>query len=119
VRRVLVVEDNEDAAESLRDLLDLCGYEVCVAYTGPEGVEAAGNFGPDVVLCDIGLPGCSGYEVAQTVLSNAGGAAPRLIAITGYGSPADRMRALDSGFEAHLVKPLDFEVLSSLLQTVS
>src|SRR5262249_28345986 len=64
-RRVLVVEDNRDAAETLRDLLELCGHHVMLAFSGPAGVDAARSFRPEVVLCDIGLPGCDGYEVAQ------------------------------------------------------
>jgi CheY-like chemotaxis protein len=112
----LIVEDNRDAADSLHELLELCGYELRVAYTGPEGVEAARTFSPDVVLCDIGLPGISGYEVARTVLAAPRPTTPRFIAITGYGTSEDREHALDAGFEEHLVKPLDFEALLRLLR---
>jgi signal transduction histidine kinase len=106
-RHVLVVEDNRDAAESLRMLLETCGYSVAVAHSGPAGVEAARTVPPDVVLCDIGLPGMNGYAVATALRHSPGTAAARLIAVTGYGNDEDRGRALEAGFDAHLVKPVD------------
>ncbi len=113
--RVLVVEDNRDAAESLRMLLSTQGFEVALAYTGTEGVEAARTVHPDVVICDVGLPGMDGYAVARAIRMNPGTAKTRLIAVTGYGQDDDRMRALASGFDTHLVKPADPEVLLGLL----
>ena len=113
--RVLVVEDNRDSAESLRMLLATQGYEVALAYTGIEGVEAARRARPDVVICDVGLPGMDGYAVAQAIRTNPGTAKARLIAVTGYGQNDDRVRALASGFDKHLVKPADPEVLLGLL----
>ncbi len=113
--RVLVVEDNRDAAESLRMLLSTQGYEVALAYTGTEGVEAARTARPDVIICDVGLPGMDGYAVARAIRMNPGTAKTRLIAVTGYGQDDDRMRALASGFDTHLVKPADPEVLLGLL----
>jgi CheY-like chemotaxis protein len=113
--RVLVIEDNVDAADSLRDYLELGGHEVLVAYTGPEGVEAAARFLPNIVVCDIGLPGMSGWEVARAIRSGASGPPPRLIAITGYGTDEDRRRSTEAGFEVHLTKPIDVSVLDSLL----
>jgi CheY-like chemotaxis protein len=112
---VLVVEDNRDSAESLRMLLATQGYEVALAYTGIEGVEAARRVRPDVVICDVGLPGMDGYAVAQAIRMNPGTAKARLIAVTGYGQNDDRVRALASGFDKHLVKPADPEVLLGLL----
>jgi PAS domain S-box-containing protein len=106
-RRILLVEDNKDAADSLADLLRIFGYEVRVAYTGLEGLEAAHLFRPEVVLCDIGLPGLDGYEVARRLRSEATTAEARLIAITGYGSESDSQKAHDAGFDQHLVKPVD------------
>ena len=113
--RVLVVEDNRDSAESLRMLLSTQGYEVALAFNGTEGVEAARSVRPDVVICDIGLPGMDGYAVARAIRMNPGTANTRLIAVTGYGQDDDRVRALASGFDTHLVKPADPEVLLGLL----
>ncbi len=109
--RILVVEDNRDSAESLRLLLEICGHEVALAYTGPEGVEAARAGRPDVVLCDIGLPGMDGFSVASTLRQSPETAATLLIAVTGYGRDEDRRRALEAGFDVHLVKPVDPERL--------
>src|SRR4051812_43202815 len=86
--RVLVIEDHPDAAESLRLLLELAGHEVRVARTGPAGVAAARGFQPDVVLCDLGLPGgMSGYEVARALRADPDVAGARLVAVSGYGQP--------------------------------
>jgi PAS domain S-box-containing protein len=114
-RRVLVVEDNRDAADSLRLLLGLLGHEVRVAYTGPEGVEAAREWRPDTVVCDIGLPGLDGYGVARELRRGPATARARLLALTGYGHEDDRRRALEAGFDHHLVKPADPEELQRLL----
>lgn len=109
--RILVVEDNRDAAESLRILLELCGYEVTVAFTGLEGVKAAETLRPDIVLCDIGLPEMDGFDVARTLRRNPETAVARLIAVTGYAAQEDRQRSLAAGFDVHLVKPVDPAVL--------
>ena len=113
--RVLVVEDNKDAADSLRILLEVYGYQVAVAYTGPDGVRAAVEHRPEVVICDIGLPGMDGYRVARALRENPATAAARLIALTGYGQDEDRRRAREAGFDEHLTKPADPAVLGSLL----
>jgi CheY-like chemotaxis protein len=105
--RVLVVEDNRDAADSLRLLLALYGYEVAVAYCGHDGVRAAERHRPDVVLCDIGLPGLDGYAVARKLRQNPSTAKARLIAVTAYGRDEDRRRSQEAGFERHLVKPVE------------
>ena len=115
IRRVLVVEDNRDAAESLGLFLELCGYGVTLAYTGPEGLEAAKSMRPDIVLCDIGLPGMDGFQVAGALRRNPETAEVRLIAVTGYGQEEDRRRALAAGFDVHLVKPVDPETLLGYL----
>lgn len=113
--RVLVVEDNRDAAESLRMLLELYGFRVHVAYTGPDGVALAKREHPDVVVCDIGLPGMDGFAVADALRKNGRLASARLIAVTGYGQEEDKRRALQAGFDAHLVKPADPHKLLALL----
>jgi CheY-like chemotaxis protein len=113
--RVLVVEDNRNAADSLKMLLEAYGYEVEVAYTGPDGVRAAVEQRPGVVICDIGLPGLDGYGVAQALRDNPATAAARLIALTGYGQEEDRRRAKEAGFDEHLTKPADPAALEALL----
>ncbi|HXZ85475.1 MAG TPA: response regulator, partial [Myxococcota bacterium] len=110
---VLVIEDNEDAAATLRDVLALDGHDVRIASDGPAGVEAALAERPDVVLCDIGLPGADGYEVAKRI--RAAGPPPLLVALTGYATPEDGERARDAGFDAHLAKPPDLARLAAIL----
>ena len=113
-RRVLVVDDNVDAAESLADVVSMLGHAVEVAYDGPSAVEKAGATAPDVVLCDLGLPGMSGYDVARAL--RAGGArALQLVAVTGYAQPEDVQRALEAGFDAHVAKPCDAHEIERLL----
>jgi PAS domain S-box-containing protein len=114
-RRVLLVDDNEDGAESLAMLLKAWGHEVTVAYTGAAALEAAQAQRPEVILLDIGLPGIDGYEVARRLRQQAGLEQTRLIAVTGYGQENDRLRSRAAGFDYHLVKPLDLSVLRELL----
>ncbi|GEJ58408.1 hybrid sensor histidine kinase/response regulator [Anaeromyxobacter diazotrophicus] len=103
-RRVLVVDDNADAADSLAELTRMLGHEVAVVYDGPSAVARARAEPFDVILCDLGLPGMSGYEVAKAI--RAGGAPGlRMVALSGYAQPEDRRAALDAGFERHLAKP--------------
>jgi CheY-like chemotaxis protein len=111
--RILVVEDNRDSADSLRTLLQICGYSVTVAYSGREGLEAAEKTRPDIVLCDIGLPDSDGFALAAALRSNPATARARLIAVTAYGSEQDKKRSREAGFQLHLVKPVKPE---SLLQ---
>ncbi len=110
-RRVLVVDDNADAAETLAALLQVRGYEVRVAGDGPAALAAAPQFRPEVVFLDIGLPGMDGYAVARSLRAAPGGAALRLVALTGYGQEDDRRRSAEAGFDEHLVKPVAPEVL--------
>jgi signal transduction histidine kinase/CheY-like chemotaxis protein len=105
--RVLVVEDNADGRETLRDLLEMWGHEVEVAEDGPAGLRRLLASPPDVAIVDIGLPGLDGYELARQVRGLLDGSRPRLIAMTGYGQPEDQQRALDAGFDTHLVKPVE------------
>jgi len=105
--RVLVVEDNRDAAEILRSLLEVCGFQVSVAHTGQEGITAARKQQPHVVLCDIGLPDGDGYTVGSVLRQSSYTIDSRLIAVTGHGEVLDRCKALAAGFDQHLVKPVD------------
>ncbi len=114
-RRILVVEDNRDAADTLRMLLEMSGHEVRVAYTGPDGVRMAEEWRPAVVVSDIGLPGLDGFGVARALRANPATARVRLIAVTGYGSDDDRRLARESGFDHLLTKPADPGVLQQLL----
>lgn len=113
-RRILLVEDNSDARQALRDLLELWGHQVEVAQDGMGGVALALEARPDLALVDIGLPGLDGYRVAQELRARVGQAI-RLVAITGYGGPEDRHRALQAGFDHHLVKPVKPDELDRLL----
>jgi signal transduction histidine kinase len=112
--RVLVVDDNQDGADLLDELLRSMGHTTRVAYDGLEGVKAAAELEPEVALIDIGLPVMDGYEVAKK-LRELLGPSPRLIAVTGYGQASDRARALEAGFDHHIVKPVELSSLSSLL----
>jgi PAS domain S-box-containing protein len=114
-RRVLVIEDNVDAADSLRDVLEIQGHEVAVAYDGVAGIAMAREFRPEVVLCDIGLAGMNGYEVARTFRADEALRGARLVALSGYALPEDLQRATEAGFEQHLTKPPSFEKLASVL----
>lgn len=109
--RVLVVEDNHDTAESLRQLLALCGYRVTVAHTSRAGLDAATRLQPHIVLCDIGLPDQDGYVVASVLRQNANTSSARLIAVTARSGARERRLALAAGFDEHLVKPVDPRVL--------
>jgi DNA-binding response OmpR family regulator len=109
-----VVDDNEDAANSLATLLEVMGYQVRTAYDGPEAIEVADEFQPAVALLDIGLPRLSGYDIARHVREKRG-AEVLLVAITGWGQEDDRRRAREAGFDHHFTKPADFEVLLELI----
>ena len=116
--RVLVVDDNVDAAEMLAILLRLSGHDVRIAYTGPTALEAAVAHLPDVVLLDIGLPDLDGYEVARRLRQYPQLRGVRLVAMTGYGDEAVRQLAQEAGFDRHLVKPLDFPKVEELVTTL-
>jgi len=116
-RRILVVDDNEDAANSLAMLLQLDGHDVSTAYDGTAALSATKQLKPEVVFLDIGLPQMDGYEVARRLRAEYGSAAPRLIALTGYGQAEDRARALAVGFAAHLTKPIDSHQLQRVLSS--
>jgi CheY-like chemotaxis protein len=113
--RVLVVDDNVDAAHMLHDLLAQLGHEAAVAHDGAAALVVAGAFQPDVAVLDIGLPAMDGYELARRLRAQRGASALRLIAVTGYGQDTDRMRAQAAGFDHHLIKPIAAEALVALL----
>ncbi len=114
-RRILVVEDNPDAGDTLRLMLELEGHRVEVVRSGEEGVARARATHPDIVLSDVGLPGISGYDLARALRADPG-LATHLVAITGFGQPKDREEALRSGFEHHLTKPFDPVLLHQLVE---
>ena len=114
-RRILLIEDNLDAAESLRLALELEGHEVSVAHDGPMGLARARELKPDVVLCDVGLPGMDGYLVAKAVRREPGLRNTFLVALTGYALPEDQRRTAEAGFDAHLTKPATVEDLQEVM----
>ena len=114
-QRMLIVDDNRDAADSLGMLMKVMGNDTRVAYDGREALTTASQFHPEVVLLDIGLPTMSGYEVARELRRRPGGAAMLLIATTGWGQPSDKEQSREAGFDHHLVKPVDPATLLKLL----
>jgi CheY-like chemotaxis protein len=114
--RLLVVDDNEDAAELLSMMLTKAGYSVRTAFDGPSALLIATDFGPQIALLDIGLPVMDGYELGRRLRGMP--RVPRLIAVTGYGQASDQARSREAGFEAHMVKPIDFEKLHRILETL-
>ena len=113
-RRVLVVDDNADAADSLAMLLQVRGDEVRVAYDGEEALAAEAAFQPEAILLDIGMPKLSGYDVARRV-RDLRGPGVLIVAITGWGQEDDRQRARDAGFDHHFTKPVDYTALLDLV----
>ena len=115
VKRVMIVDDNVDAADSLAQLLALDGHRTLSVYAADQVLQSVRSFAPEIVLLDIGLPLTDGYEVARQLRALPGGAAMKLVALTGYGQAGDRDKALSAGFDAHLVKPVDLAALQNLL----
>ena len=114
-RRVLVVDDNEDAAESLAALLRLFGHEVGVALDGEQALELAPSLKPDVVLLDLGMPRMDGHEVARRMRAAPWGASMKIVALSGFGDGEDRERSLEAGCNDHLVKPVSPADLEAIL----
>jgi CheY-like chemotaxis protein len=114
-RKVLIADDNRDAAESLAMLLEMAGHEVRVAHSGRAALSLTQVFRPDTVLLDIGMPDLSGYEVAQFLRREPWTTGIRLIALTGWGQESDRRRALEAGFDEHMIKPVDPDKLAALI----
>ena len=117
--KVLIVDDNRDAADSLHALLRDHGFACASALDGPSGLETVAAFEPDVVLLDIGLPGLDGYEVARRIRALPQGEKYLIVAVTGYGEERDRERSAQAGFDAHLVKPVDFDQLLAIIHAMS
>ena len=113
--RVLIVDDNEDAATTLGRLLTLLGREVRVVHDGPRAIAEVVRFEPRVILMDLGMPGMDGLETAKHIRARAAGDDIILIALTGWGQDQDRQRTEDAGFSAHLVKPVNIDQLESVL----
>jgi signal transduction histidine kinase len=108
-RKILVVDDNEDLAEVMSDLLRELGHEVLVAHDGPEALRVLRSFPAEIALLDVGLPVMDGLELARRIRADAGRAMPRLVALTGYGQPSDREKTQAAGFDLHLTKPVSFD----------
>jgi CheY-like chemotaxis protein len=117
-RRMLVVDDNVDSAESLTMLLQVSGHETHTAHDGLEALAAAERFRPEVVLLDIGLPNLNGYDAARRIREQPWGKDMVLIALTGWGQEADRRKSKDAGFDLHMVKPVDLDALMRLLASL-
>jgi CheY-like chemotaxis protein len=116
-RDVLIVEDNVDARETLKRLLEYEGHRVRVAVDGPSALEAMREAPAEVALIDIGLPKMDGYELARRIRTEADGGGALLVAVTGYGTPEDRSRSAAAGFDVHLVKPVNPDELTKVLAT--
>ncbi|MGI6648941.1 MAG: response regulator [Bacillota bacterium] len=117
-RRVLIIDDIVDVADTLRDLIKLNDHEVAVAYNGPEGLAKAREFQPEVLLCDIGLPKMNGYDIAKAIRQDETLKGIFLVALTGYAMPEDLQRATEAGFDYHLAKPVDLDELNRMLTEI-
>jgi CheY-like chemotaxis protein len=117
-QRVLIVDDNTDAADSLKALLTLLGAEVEAVNDGPQALLAVQRYRPTVVLLDIGMPGMNGYEVARRIRASQAAPQPTIVALTGWGQPEDRRRAQEAGFDHHLIKPADLGALRAILNSL-
>jgi two-component system CheB/CheR fusion protein len=118
-RRVLVIEDNIDAADSLREALEFSQHEVAVAYSGPAGIDKAREYKPEVVFCDIGLPGMDGFDVARAFRADDALKGAYLVALSGYALPEDVQRATEAGFDQHLAKPPSLDIIEQTLARAS
>jgi len=115
--RILLVDDNADSAHTMAALLAVEGHETVVAYDGDTALQRAQAMAPDAILVDIGLPGMNGFQVARELRARPETRGALLIAVTGYGQAADRQRAMEAGFDHHLVKPVDLNAVQKLLVT--
>jgi CheY-like chemotaxis protein len=117
-RRLLVVDDNRDFADTLGALFETMGHDVRIAYNGTDALSAAAEYRPDAVFLDIGLPGRNGYDVARTLRSSPDLAGLTLVAFTGYGRAEDRRRVREAGFDYHLVKPAEAAELAKIVDAL-
>jgi len=117
-RRILVIEDNFDAAESLRDALEMDGHRVEIAHEGQAALALARRFAPEIVLCDLGLPRMDGFAVARAFRADPSLRAAHLIALSGYSRAEDRERSAHAGFDKHVAKPVDLDSLELMLAEV-
>jgi CheY-like chemotaxis protein len=114
--RVMIVDDNRDAAETLSALLQLDGSRIEVAYSGSEAIDKGAKFLPQLVLLDIGMPGMDGYRTCRAVRACDWGSKAMIVAVTGWGQETDRRMSREAGFDGHLVKPVDYAALKDLLR---
>jgi CheY-like chemotaxis protein len=117
--RILLADDNEDAVELMREILELDGHQVAVAANGLEAIDTAAAFLPEVAILDIGMPGLNGYEVARRLRAMPALAATRLVAVTGWGTQEDRARSEAAGFDGHLTKPVELDALKAFIAAVA
>jgi two-component system CheB/CheR fusion protein len=117
-RRLLVVDDHRESADTLAMLLGAMGHEVKTSYAGRDAIELAAQYQPEGVLLDIGLPGMNGYEIAQALRNSRGGSRMVLIAVSGYGQDEDRRLSREAGFDHHLVKPVAPAELTKIIDTI-
>jgi len=115
VTRIVVIEDHVDTADLMREVLAAAGHQVTCAHNGRDGIAEVRRAGPDVVLCDVGLPDIDGYEVARALRADAATARARLIALTGFDGDEERQRAREAGFDRHVAKPIDPFVLEEII----
>jgi CheY-like chemotaxis protein len=115
-KRILVVDDNNEAADITAELLNLQGYQTSVAYTGMQGLESARTFQPDVVLLDLGMPGVDGYQVAAALRALPDFDHVALIAFTAWGDAATRQRVISTGFDGHMIKPASLDIITAAIK---
>ena len=116
MRRVLVVDDNVDSADSMAALLQMMGHETRLAHDGAEAIEAAQSFHPDVIIMDIGMPNMDGLEATRRIRKLSLAPRPTIVALTGWGQERDRRNSVAAGIDRHLVKPVDADTIAQLLQ---
>jgi CheY-like chemotaxis protein len=116
--RFLIVDDNVDAANTLAELLELSGCHARAVYSGDEATRVGEGVAPDIVLLDLGMPGMDGFEAAKRLRQTEWGSRAKLVAVTGWGQQADRKKTADAGFDGHLVKPVDLDVVLQLMELV-
>jgi PAS domain S-box-containing protein len=118
-KKVLIVDDNTDAAEMLAEALAAMGHETRVAFDGPSGLDVAAGFAPDIAFLDIGLPAMDGYELARKMRHELAAPSLRLVALTGYGQDSDRQRSAEAGFDFHMVKPINLQAVASTIKRLT